>query len=97
MIQIKLNSPFLRRMVTLFFVFMCLAIECAAQWNVCLNPNLGIGQGARRRLDLTFIPEQNWSAIPINTEFYFNYRENDTANFNLKNIEERTFFYSMID
>lgn len=97
MIQIKLNSPFFRRMVTLFFVFMCLAVECAAQWNVCLNPNLGIGQGARRRLDLTFIPEQNWSAIPINTEFYFNYRENDTANFNLKNIEERTFFYSMID
>lgn len=97
MIQIKLNTPFLRRMVTLFFVFICLAVECTAQWNTCSNLFLGSEQGTDRRLDLTFVPEQNWSAIPINTKFYFNFRENDTANFNLKNIEERTFFYSMID
>ncbi|MDO4190946.1 MAG: hypothetical protein Q4D14_04590, partial [Bacteroidales bacterium] len=63
----------------------------------CSAPALGYDSGINRRLDLTFIPEQNWEAIPINTKFNFNYRENDTANFNLLDLDQRLFFFTIID
>lgn len=96
-VRIRQRKHVAFRVITLLSFLIFGVIECTAQWNTCSNLFLGSGQGAHRRLDLTFVPEQNWSSIPINTEFYFNFRENDTANFNLNNVEERTFFYSMID
>lgn len=84
------------------FVFFILTLvlgitECNAQNNNCNISVLGNGEGQERMLDMSFIPESNWSSIPINTAFHFNYRESDTANFNLQNMKERTFFLSMLD